>query len=427
METFRRNNPTIVNAWSMFDWANSSFALVITVAIFPAYFIAVTHEEIHLAGIKISNSALYAYAISFSYLVIAAFSPLLSGIADYGGKRKFFLKSFTIMGSMACISLFFFTGMENLWLGTTAFIIAMIGFAGGLVFYNSYLHDIVTQDRYDKTSAKGFAFGFAGSVVLLVINLAVIFFYDSLGLPSQQLATRLAFIAVGLWWIGFALIPFKYLPNDLQIPYTKEIFRKGSQELKKVWRELKTREDIKKYLTAFFFYSAGVQTVLFLAATFAEKELKFTTEALLSVILILQIIAIFGGFGFAHLSSKIGNIKTILWMMSIWILICLAAYFVQKQSAFYLIASLVGMMMGGIQALSRSTYAKLIPKETTDTTSYFSFYDVLEKIAIVLGTFAFGLIDQITGNMRISVLFLTVFFILGIIFLTIVRRKNPLI
>lgn len=425
METFRRNNPTIVNAWSMFDWANSSFALVITVAIFPAYFIAVTHEEIHLAGIKISNSALYAYAISFSYLVIAAFSPLLSGIADYGGKRKFFLKSFTIMGSMACISLFFFTGMENLWLGTTAFIIAMIGFAGGLVFYNSYLHDIVTQERYDKTSAKGFAFGFTGSVILLIINLAVIFFYESLGIPSQQLATRLAFIAVGLWWIGFALIPFKYLPNDLQIPYTKEIFKKGSQEFKKVWRELKPRQDIKKYLTAFFFYSAGVQTVLFLAATFAEKELKFTTEALLSVILILQIIAIFGGFGFAYLSSKIGNIKTILWMMSIWILICLAAYFVQNQSAFYLIASLVGMMMGGIQALSRSTYAKLIPKETTDTTSYFSFYDVLEKIAIVLGTFAFGLIDQITGNMRISVLFLTVFFILGIIFLNIVRRKNP--
>ena len=409
----------------MFDWANSSFALVITVAIFPAYFMAVTHEEIQLAGIQLSNSALYAYAISFSYLMIAGFSPLLSGIADYGGKRKFFLKSFTIMGSMACISLFFFTGMENLWLGTTAFIIAMIGFAGGLVFYNSYLHDIVTQDRYDKTSAKGFAFGFTGSVILLILNLTVIFFHESLGIANQQLATRFAFVSVGIWWLGFALIPFKYLPNDLEIPYTKDIFKKGSQELRKVWKELHPREDIKRYLIAFFFYSAGVQTVLFLAATFAEKELKFTTEALLTVILILQIIAIFGGFGFAFLSSKIGNIKTILWMMLIWIIICLSAYFVQNQTPFYWIASLVGLMMGGIQSLSRSTYAKLIPKDTTDTTSYFSFYDVLEKIAIVLGTFAFGFIDQITGNMRISVLFLTIFFILGILFLTQVRRKNP--
>jgi UMF1 family MFS transporter len=425
METFRRNNPTIINAWSMFDWANSSFALVITVAIFPAYFMAVTHEEIQLAGIQLSNSALYAYAISFSYLMIAGFSPLLSGIADYGGKRKFFLKSFTIMGSMACISLFFFTGMENLWLGTTAFIIAMIGFAGGLVFYNSYLHDIVTQDRYDKTSAKGFAFGFTGSVILLILNLTVIFFHESLGIANQQLATRFAFVSVGIWWLGFALIPFKYLPNDLEIPYTKDIFKKGSQELRKVWKELHPREDIKRYLIAFFFYSAGVQTVLFLAATFAEKELKFTTEALLTVILLLQIIAIFGGFGFAFLSSKIGNIKTILWMMLIWIIICLSAFFVQSQMPFYWIASLVGLMMGGIQSLSRSTYAKLIPKDTTDTTSYFSFYDVLEKIAIVLGTFAFGFIDQITGNMRISVLFLTIFFILGILFLTQVRRKNP--
>jgi MFS transporter, UMF1 family len=424
MDTFRRNNSTIINAWSMFDWANSSFALVITVAIFPAYFIAVTEEEIKLMGLTISNSALYAYAISFSYLVIAGFSPLLSGIADFGGKRKFFLKTFTTVGSLACISLFFFTGMGNLWFGTIAFIVAMIGFAGGLVFYNSYLHDIVTPDRYDKTSAKGFAFGFAGSVILLVFNLLVIFFYEELGIPSQQLATRLAFVSVGLWWLGFALIPFKHLPQDLEIPYNRNIFRKGSQELKKVWKELQPKEDIKKYLLAFFFYSAGVQTVLFLAATFAEKELKFTTEALLSVILILQIIAIFGGFGFAHLSSRIGNIKTILVMMFIWIFICLAAYFVHNQSAFYLIAALVGMMMGGIQALSRSTYAKLIPADTTVTTSYFSFYDVLEKIAIVLGTFAFGFIDQITGNMRISVLFLAIFFILGIVFLTKVRKIN---
>lgn len=418
------NNKKTITAWSFYDWANSAFALVITVAIFPSYFISVTEATIPLWGWQIANSALYAYAISFSYLVIALLSPLLSGIADSGGRRMFFLRTFTVLGSSSCIALFFFTGMDNIWFGTTAFILALIGFSGGLVFYNSYLHDIVSSDHYDQTSAKGYAYGYIGSVILLIINLAIILNFEYFGLKSVQIATRLSFLMVGLWWIGFALIPFAKLPRDSNIPFKREFLKRGTRELKKVWKEVKPRRDIKVFLLSFFFYSGGVQTVLFLAATFAEKELAFGTSQLITVILVLQILGIAGGYLFAFLSKKMGNINAILLMLFTWMSVCFAASFVYDQFYFYIMSGFVGLLMGGIQALSRSTYAKLVPDETKDVTSYFSFYDVLEKIAIVLGTFIFGFIDQIFGNMRISILFLAIFFVVGMILLFKLKKER---
>lgn len=410
------NDRRVINAWALFDWANSAFALVITVAIFPAYYIAVTDREVTFLGMHMSNSAMYAYAISLSYLIIAALSPLLSGIADYGGKKKFFLQLFTTMGSIGCLSLFFFRGMDQLWLGNTGFILAMIGFAGGLVFYNSYLPEIVTEDLYDRVSARGFAFGYIGSVLLLLINLAVIQFHEQLGL-SQGAATRLAFVMVGVWWIGFATIPFRVLPHDKGGKPMERLVHRGVAELRKVWNVARQAPNIKRFLISFFCYSAGVQTVLFLAATFAEKELSFATGELILVILLLQIVAIFGAFLFARVSERKGNKFAIITMLFIWMALCVAAYFVESNTQFYGVAAAVGLVMGGIQSLSRSTYSKLLPENTPDTTSFFSFYDVLEKTAIVLGTFSFGFIDQLTGSMRSSVLVLIVFFIISMLFL----------
>lgn len=419
---FQLNDKRVINAWALFDWANSAFALVITVAIFPAYYIAVTDEEINLLGITMSNSALYAYAISASYLIIAAFSPLLSGIADYGGRKKFFLQSFTIMGSLGCLSLFFFRGMDTLWIGNTGFIMAMIGFAGGLVFYNSYLPEIVTEDRYDSVSARGFAFGYIGSVLLLVANLIIIQYHDLLNI-SEGAATRIAFIMVGIWWIGFASIPFRILPDDPGGKPMEKLLHKGVRELKKVWDVAKQAPNIKGFLFAFFCYSAGVQTVLFLAATFAEKELNFAAAELIIVILLLQVVAVLGAYLFAKISGWQGNKFALLMMLVIWIAICGTAYFVNSNAQFYGIAAAVGLVMGGIQSLSRSTYSKLLPENTKDTTSFFSFYDVLEKVAIVLGTFTFGFMDQLTGSMRSSILLLTVFFFLGLLFLSRIKIR----
>ncbi len=423
----RLNDKRTINGWAIFDWANSSYALVISVAIFPIYFLKATEGyDIVLFGREISNSVVYAYSIAVAYIILTVLSPLLSGIADASGRKLVFMKFFTTLGSLACISMFFFVeDLSHGWIiGSIAFILATIGFSGGLVFYNSYLPEIATEDQYDRISAKGFAYGYIGSVILLILNLVVINFPEFFGIKDAYLPSRIAFIMVGLWWFGFAQITFRRLPKDTLIRTGNRIIWEGYREIRKVWQQLQKKKNIKRFLTAFFFYSAGVQTVLYLASIFAEKELNFGTSELIGIILLLQLVAIGGAYLFAYISKTKGNKYSLILMLVIWALICCAAYFVSKKIQFYFIAGAVGVVMGGIQAISRSSYSKLIPDDTEDTTSYFSFYDVLEKMAIVFGTFSFGFMEQWTGGMRNSVLVLGIFFILGIILLVSVNFRG---
>lgn len=423
------NDKRTINAWAFFDWANSAYALTITTAIFPGYFAAATLDKINILGMQISNSALYAFAITASYLILTLVSPILSGIADYGGKRMTFLRFFTVLGAISCIGLTFFEGMttdlaptdpynvSQVLIGTICFILGTIGFAGGLVFYNSYLPLIATEDQYDRVSAKGFSYGYIGSLILLAVNLAFILQPEMFGFdPNGTWVFRIAFLMVGLWWLGFSLIPFTRLPGDDDSKPKKDIVGKGIDELKKVMRNIKGQKNIKGFLASFFFYSAGVQTVLFLAAVFAEKELGFETSALIMVVILLQIVAIGGAYLFAKISDVKGNKFSLMIMLAIWIVICVFAYGVTEAWEFYAVAASVGLVMGGVQSMSRSTYSKLLPQNTPDTTSYFSFYDILEKLAIVSGTLVFGVTDQMFG-MRNSVLVMTVFFFLGLILL----------
>ncbi len=418
VQAIKINDKKTIRAWAIFDWANSAYALVITAAIFPGYFLAVTDDTIIVWGRELSNSTLYSFAISGAYLIIALFSPLLSGIADYGGRRKTFLKIFTTLGAVACIMLVFFKGMPQINLGITAFMVATIGFSGGLVFYNSYLPLITTEDKYDSVSAKGFAYGYVGSVILLIINLVVIMNYGWFDLKDEGAASRVAFVMVGLWWIGFAQYTFRMLPDDVKIGRKKELIKRGYQELNAVWQQAKEQVNLKRFLYAFFFYSAGAQTVIFMAATFAEKELHFPTQKMILLILILQLVGIAGAHLFAKISSWKGNKFSIMIILFIWTAICVVAYFVTQDMEFYVLAAFVGLVMGGIQSMSRSTYSKLLPEGEDDTTSYFSFFDVVEKASIIIGTFSFGLIEYLTGGLRNSVLALTVFFVIGILLMT---------
>ncbi|MGB3801125.1 MAG: MFS transporter [Lewinella sp.] len=427
------NDPRTLNGWALFDWANSAFALVITTAIFPPYFEGVVDEEFTALGLPFTNSSWFAYLITFSYLVIALLSPLLSGIADAGGRRKFFLQVFTTMGGLGCLSLFFFTDMDTMWIGSLGFVIGLIGFAGGLVFYNSFLPVIATEDRFDRLSARGFAMGYIGSVLLLVLNLAMVEKPGWFGLPAEgTLPVRMAFVTVGIWWLVFAYISLSRLPDDVRKPNTGlgDMAARGWHELTEVWRRLTDYPNAKQFLIAFFCYSAGVQTIIFLASIFAKKELNFETAELIVVVLILQIVAIAGAYLAAKISEMKGNKFALYVELIIWTAICVVAYFVTDKLQFYFIAGAVGLVMGGVQSLSRSTYAKVIPPDLdaegrrTDTTSWFSFYDVLEKIAIVLGTFIFGFLDALTGSMRLSVLILAVFFIAGMLFLSRFHLKD---
>jgi UMF1 family MFS transporter len=417
MAEIKKNDKRIINAWALFDWANSAYALVISTAIFPVYFIKNTPDIIDLLGLTFTNTSLYSFSVAFSYILIAILSPILSGIADYTGKRMFFLKVFTFIGSLACMAMWFFSGESHIWLGTSAFILATVGFAGGIVFYNSYLPLIVTEDRYDSVSAKGFAAGYVGSVILLLFILSMVLKPDWYGIVDDRMPARIGFVLVGIWWLGFALITFKYLPKDDKISNNENVLKKGFQEIKKVAGELRTKRNVGKFLMAFFFYSAGVQTIIYLATPFAEKILKFEPSEMIIIVIVLQLVGIVGAFLFAAVSDRIGNKLAIVLMVIIWLFICISAHFCNDKTLFYIIAAAVGMVMGGIQSVSRSTYSKMIDDDSPDVTSYFSFYDVLYKVAIVAGTMAFGIVDNLTGDMRYSVLALAVFFLISLFIL----------
>lgn len=411
----------------MYDWANSVYNLVITSTIFPIYYSKVTSSPnsdiVNFLGFQFVNTSLYAYAISFSFLITALLSPLLSSIADYSGTKKGFMKTYTWMGAIACSLLFFFTG-ENIEFGIIMFVIASIGYSGSLVFYNAYLPEIASADKQDKVSARGFALGYIGSSILLIFNLMMILNPTWFGIEQSGLPARISFLTVGVWWIGFAAYSFYYLPKNVFNKKPKgHYLLNGYRELQLVWKQIKKLNRIKYYLFAFFFYTMGVQTVMYVAALFGEKELKLESGQLIMTILIIQFVGMAGAFLFAFLSKKLGNIRALIIAIIIWIGICIGAYYVYNVIQFYVIAFCVGMVMGGIQALSRSTYSKLLP-ETEDHTSFFSFFDVTEKIAIVLGTASYGLIEQLTGSMRNSIVALTSFFIIGLFLLGSKFRKG---
>ncbi len=419
----QKNNPKTIRAWSMYDWANSVYSLVITSTIFPVYFsqtarLSSDSDQVRFLGFTLSNSVVFSYSLTAAFLITGLLSPFLTSLADYGGNKKRYLQFFCYLGGFSCAGLFFFTS-DTIGLSVFLFLLATIGFAGSLVFYNSYLPDIATEDRYDEVSAQGFAYGYAGSVLLLIINLLPILKPEWFGNISAGLASRISFLCTGVWWIGFAQITFRQLPNPT--PKSDEtvgnFFRHGWDKLKHTSVQVGQIKYLQRFLIAFFLFSTGVQTVMYLATLFGEKELHMESGKLIATILILQIVAIAGAKGFSWLSKSLGNTHTLAVAIVIWSGVCLWAYFVNSENGFFAMAGVVGLIMGGTQSLSRSTYSKLIPDNTVDSASFFSFYDLVEKASIVLGTFVYGFIELMTGSMRLSSLSLMVFFVAGLLVL----------
>ncbi len=422
-----KGNKKIINAWAFYDWANSSYPLVIMTAIFPLFYEAKTdlvvngvHSDlVTLFGRTFHNTELYDYVIAFSFFLVSISTPLLSGIADYSGSKRRFMQFFCYLGSLSCASLFFFS-KEHLTLGMFSIMMTSVGFWGSLVFYNAFLPEIAEPADHDRVSAKGYSLGYIGSSILLIICL--------IGIQVFKIPANWSFVAVAIWWAGFAQITFARLPNNVygRKPEGNVIF-KGFKELYKVWLELKHIKRLKRYLGSFFIYSMGVQTVMIIAVPFANKEIFPADQKgnLIIAVLIIQFVGVAGSILFSRLSKWIGNIKALGVSIFIWIGICIGTYlFVFTPNSFYVVAGLVGLVMGGIQSLSRSTYSKLLP-DTEDHASYFSFYDVCEKIGIAIGTLSFGLIEGLTGGMRNSILALIVFFVLGfILLLTIPKSKE---
>ena len=410
----------------MYDWANSVYNLVITSTIFPAYYEAVTGDgnentlidKIKIGEYEFSNTALYNYILAIAFVIVAFMSPILSSIADARGNKKQFLRFFCTMGSLSCASLYFFDS-DHIMGGLVSVIIACVGFWSSLVFYNSYLPEIAAPEDRDRISAKGFMMGYIGSVLLQIICFVFVLKPELFGITVGK-ASQISFLLVGVWWISFGWLAISRLPESKGVKgaQSKNLFTQGYKELHKVWIELKTQPLLKQFLVSFFFYNMGVQTVMLAATLYGKSELNIPTTNLIIAILIIQLVAIPGAHLMAKLASKWGNFNTIMVAILIWIGGCIMGYYLPRNSVmpFYSLAIIVGFVMGGIQSVSRSTYSKLMP-ETHDTTSYFSFYDVTEKVAIVIGMFSFGFINEITGSQRNSVLALCIFFIIGFVLL----------
>ncbi len=437
MANLQKGEKKLLNAWAFYDWANSVYPLVISSAIFPIFFEALFTDRDHyinVFGTELKNSALISFVTAAAFLVVAFLSPLLSGIADYVGNKKNFMQFFCYLGAIACIGLNWFS-LESIYSSLLFYFLGLIGFWGSLVFYNSYLPDIAFPNQQDQISAKGYSLGYIGSVLLLIVNLAMVmqpqlFHITGTEGEAAMKAMRYSFFTVGIWWIVFSQYTYYYLPKgnkNSERKVTKNIIFNGFKELKKVWHSLEENSTLKSYLAGFFVYSMAVQTVMLIATYFGSQEIQWesksqSTIGLIICILLIQLVAVIGAVLTSRLSAKFGNIPTLISINAIWIVLCVLAYFITLPIHFYVMAGMVGLVMGGIQALSRSTYSKLLPA-TDDTTSFFSFYDVAEKIGIVIGMCVYGLIDQITGSPRFAIVFLAIFFIIGLVLLKRMPKK----
>nr|WP_315239048.1 MFS transporter [uncultured Flavobacterium sp.] len=437
MTNLPKGSKKLLNAWAFYDWANSVYTLTIASAVFPIFYEALFSERGHyieVFGLELKNSALISFVTAFAFVFVAVFSPLLSGIADYVGNKKSFMKFFCYVGALSCMGLYWFN-LENIYIGLLFYFLGLIGYWGSLVFYNSYLPDIAFPEQQDKISAKGYSLGYIGSVILLIINLAMIMKPKVFGITgtdgeAAMKAMRYSFVMVGVWWILFSQYSYYFLPKgskETNQKLSKQIVFNGFKELKKVWAILQNNIPLKRYLGGFFVSSMAVQTVMLVATYFGAQEIEWaskeeSTIGLIICILIIQLVAVIGAVLTSRASEKFGNIPTLIVINTIWAVFCALAFFITLPIHFYVMATVAGFVMGGIQALSRSTYSKLLP-ETEDTASFFSFYDVAEKIGIVIGMCLYGIIDQITGSPRLAIVFLGLFFVTAIFLLKRVHKK----
>ena len=440
MADLQKGSTKLLNAWAFYDWANSVYTLTIASAVFPIFYEALFSELDHyidVFGLHLKNSALISFVTAFAFLLVAIISPLLSGIADYVGDKKSFMKFFCYLGALSCMGLYWFN-LENIYIGLAFYFFGLIGYWGSLVFYNSYLPDIAYVEQQDKISAKGYSFGYIGSVILLIINLAMIMKPKLFGITgtdgeAAMKAMRYSFVMVGVWWIVFSQYTYYFLPKgnkNANRKVTHHVVFNGFKELKIVWFLLNENIALKRYLGSFFVSSMAVQTVMLVATYFGAQEIAWSSKAesttgLIICILIIQLVAVLGAIITSRASGKFGNIPTLIGINCIWAVFCALAFFITLPIHFYVMASIAGLVMGGIQALSRSTYSKLLP-ETQDTASFFSFYDVAEKIGIVIGMLVYGIIDQITGSPRLAIVFLGVFFVVAVVLLRRVAKKGVL-
>jgi len=410
---------SVRRSWYLYDWANSAFSTTVISLFIGPYLTSVAESGadasgmISLWGLDMRPGSLYPYAVSFSVFAQVFLLPIVGGIADRIKSRNGLLAVFAYIGSISTMFLYFVKDGRYA-LGAFLLIVANISFGAALVVANSYLQDLAAPDKRDTISSRGWAFGYAGGGLLLLLNLVLYAGYESFGVTQGE-AVRISLMSAGVWWAIFTIITVRGLRT-----LNRPVGAVGSQALTVGFKELKvTLKDVRKYpetlkfLIAYLFYNDGIQTVIAISGTYAILELKLTEISLVFAILIVQITALIGALLLGRLSNSIGAKKVILLTLVIWTVMVIVTYALPagQQNPYLVIAAGIGFVLGGSQALSRSLYSQVIPRSRE--AQYFSFYEISERGTSWLGTFAFGVAFGLTGSYRQSVLLIIAFFIVG--------------
>ncbi|MGH3482732.1 MAG: MFS transporter [Nocardioidaceae bacterium] len=420
-------------AWYFYDWANSAYVTVVATVLFAPYLTAVAeraacgpgvsddnpcHTDLRVLGLSVSAGSLVFYVVTVATIMSAVLLPIVGAIADRSGAKKRLMAGFAWAGSLAAGGMFFVTG-SNWQLGAVLLLIANMCLGASLVVYDAILCEVATPDERDTVSSRGWALGYFAGTLLLSINLAVVSLHDSLGL-SEGMAVRLSLLSAAVWWAAFTWIPYRGLrdrPPVAPVPESGGLGRQSFGQLLDTLRHLRSYPMTLTFLLAYLFYNDGIQTVIVTASTYGEKELGFETAVLIATIVLVQFVAFFGALLFGRLAGSYGSRKTILAGLGVWMLVVTIGYFLPREEIvpFLALAVLIGLVLGGTQALSRSLYSQLIPKGRE--AEYFSLYQACERGTSWLGTLVFGLVHQWTDSYRPATFALIGFFAVGLVLL----------
>jgi len=441
-ETSMVNNKREIFGWAMYDWANSAFSTTIGTVFLGPYVAALAAKAASAAqdgvarifGIPIAPDSFFPYCISFSVGMQVLFLPILGAIADYSHRRKQMMQLFASIGAVATM-LMFFTTAPLWWLGGLLFIVANLAFGAALVFYNSYLPDIASEDQRDRVSSYGWAMGYLGDGLLLILNLILFLMSDKIGIP-KDLAIRINLASAGVWWLTFSFFTWTRLRSRhaaKQLPKGENYARVGFKQLWSTIKEMKNFPETLKYLLAYFLYNDGIQTVIAISSTFAAAPLirggvGMDQSTLIVVILMIQFMAFAGALLWGRLAGWVGAKRSIIVSLVIWSGVVTYAYFGLKGESrvleFFILGAVIALVLGGSQAISRSLYSQIIP--SGKQAEYYSFYEISERGTSWIGPLLFGLVNQVFGSLRPAILSLIFFFVMGLIFLPFVNVKKAM-
>ena len=409
--------------WCLYDWANSAFATVILAAVLPVYFVSLVPESgatiPFFTTHKFSAASLWGYSISLSMIILAIAAPLLGALADRNGWHKRLMISFWLTGCIAT-ALLATTGGDNYWPTILLFVVGNLAFAGANIFYNAYLPFLATADQADRLSARGFSYGYIGGGLLLTLVFFIILKYDFFGFTDRSAATRFGFLLTAVWWFIFALPTFIYLPKTEK--QTAIAYQFNLSTYFNRFKQLLHYRDLTLFLLAFLCYNDGIQTIISVSAIYAREELQLGQGTIIGCFLMIQFLAMPGALFFARLGEKIGTARAIFISLIIFLLVCLFAYRMNSAYEFWLLGGVIAIILGGSQALSRSLFSSMVPKQRS--AEFFGFFAISSRFAAIFGPLLFALITDISGNSRNAILGLGVFFIIGGILLLLVNVQR---